>query len=99
MLSLDELRACGLTREAVGVRVRNRRLHPLHRGVYAVGHASPPLGGFARPDVNVPLVIDGRRIVPDFRWPAQRLILEADGAAWHDDPLARADDAEAGAPR
>ena len=38
--------------------------------------------------------IDGRRIVPDFRWPAQRLVIEADGAAWHDNPLARADDAE-----
>jgi len=27
-------------------------------------------------------------------WPAQRLVVEADGAAWHDNPLARADDAE-----
>ena len=47
VLSLAELRACGLAREAVGVRVRNGRLHPLHRGVYAVGHANVPLeGGF-----------------------------------------------------
>jgi very-short-patch-repair endonuclease len=51
-------------------------------------------GGLQRPDVNVPLVIDGRRVVPDFRWPAQRLVIEADGAAWHDDRLAREDDAE-----
>ena len=35
---------------------------------------------FAHPDVNKPLVIAGRRIVPDFRWPEQRLILEVDGA-------------------
>ena len=30
---------------ALWVRVRNGRLHPLHRGVYAVGHANPPLEG------------------------------------------------------
>jgi very-short-patch-repair endonuclease len=44
-------------------------------------------GGFERPDVNRPLDIDGRRIVPDFRWPAQRLVVEADGARWHDPVL------------
>ncbi len=38
--------------------------------------------------------VEGRRTVPDFRWPEQRLVLEADGAAWHDNPLAREDDAE-----
>ena len=38
-------------------------------------------------------MLDGRRIVPDFRWPAQRLILEADGAAWHEHRVAREDDA------
>jgi very-short-patch-repair endonuclease len=32
-------------------------------------------------------VLGGRRVIPDFRWPAQRLILEADGAAWHDPGL------------
>ena len=32
--------------------------------------------------------------IPDFRWPDQRLVVEADGAAWHDNPLAREDDAE-----
>jgi hypothetical protein len=245
VLSLDELRACGLSRDAVVVRVANGHLHPMYRGVYAVGHAKPPLegfflaavkacgpgavlshhaaaafwglvpwdgrhlevtvtgsttrlhqgirvhrtlsldaqdrrchqgipatspartlldlagtrlpddrlrravreaqarkcvtvaqlvevlarlprrrgsrrlarivatgpaptrseledaaldlllrGGFAHPDVNVALILAGRRVVPDFRWPAQRLIVEADGAAWHDNPLARADDAE-----
>jgi hypothetical protein len=51
-------------------------------------------GGFAHPDVNVPLHLEGRRIVPDFRWPAQKLVIEADGAAWHENRLAREDDAE-----
>jgi hypothetical protein len=50
--------------------------------------------GIEHPDVNVPLVLDGRRVIPDFRWPAQRVILEADGAAWHDNPTARAQDRE-----
>ena len=49
---------------------------------------------FAHPDVNQPLLIGGRRVIPDFRWPEQRLVIEADGAAWHDDPIARADDVE-----
>jgi hypothetical protein len=51
-------------------------------------------GGLPMPDVNVPLILGGRRVIPDFRWPGRRLVVEADGAAWHDDPLARADDAE-----
>ncbi len=51
-------------------------------------------GGFDAPDVNVPMHLDGRRIVPDFRWAAQQLVVEADGAQWHDTPQARADDAE-----
>jgi hypothetical protein len=50
--------------------------------------------GFEPPDVNAPLDVDGRRLVPDFRWPTQRLIVEADGRQWHDHPIARADDAE-----
>jgi hypothetical protein len=48
--------------------------------------------GFVHPDVNKPLVLEGRRVVPDLRWPGRRLILEIDSTAWHDDPLARADD-------
>ena len=48
----------------------------------------------ARPHVNVPLIVAGRRVIPDFRWPELQLIVEADGAAWHDDKLAREDDAE-----
>ena len=51
-------------------------------------------GGVAHPLVNEPLLLDGRRVVPDFRWPKQRLVVEADGAAWHDHKLAREDDAE-----
>jgi len=51
-------------------------------------------GGLERPDVNVPLVVAGRRLVPDFRWPERRLVVEADGAIWHDSKLAREDDAE-----
>ena len=51
-------------------------------------------GGFAHPDVNRALRLDGRRVVPDFRWPAERLVVEADGAAWHDNPVARQEDAE-----
>jgi hypothetical protein len=244
VLSLDELRRCGLSRDAVAVRVRNGRLHPLHRGVYAVGHGNPPIegrflgavkacgpravlshmsaaalwgivawdgrhpevsvpgpgtrlhpglrvhrtsalapqdatrfkqipvtsaartlmdlatvldhgalrravreaqalrranvrellelvdrlglrrgtrnvrrilatgpaptrseledrvldlilrGGLEHPDVNVALLLAGRRVIPDFRWPAQRLVVEADGAAWHDNRLVRDDDAE-----
>lgn len=50
--------------------------------------------GFVRPDVNRPLLLAGRRIVPDFRWAEQRLVVEADSRAWHDNPIARADDAE-----
>jgi hypothetical protein len=51
-------------------------------------------GGFDMPDVNRPLYFDGRKVVPDFRWAEQRLVLEADGARWHGDALARAADAE-----
>jgi hypothetical protein len=51
-------------------------------------------GGLAHPDVNVPLVLGGREVIPDFRWPEQQLIIEADGAAWHDNKLSKEDDAE-----
>jgi hypothetical protein len=51
-------------------------------------------GGLARPDVNKPLLLAGRRVIPDFRWPEQRVIVEADGGAWHDNKTAREDDAE-----
>jgi hypothetical protein len=51
-------------------------------------------GGLAHPKVGVPVVLADRVVVPDFRWPEQRLVIEADGAAWHDNKLAREDDAE-----
>jgi very-short-patch-repair endonuclease len=51
-------------------------------------------GGLAHPRVNEPLVVRGRRVVPDFRWPEKHLVVEADGAAWHDGKLAREDDTE-----
>lgn len=50
--------------------------------------------GFDMPEVNQRLMINGRPIYPDFRWPEQRLIVEADSRAWHDDPIARAADAQ-----
>ncbi len=50
-------------------------------------------GGLAHPLVNAPLYLAGRRIVPDFLWPEQGLIIEADGPH-HDDPLERAADRE-----
>ena len=210
VISAAELRQCGLTRDAIWKRVRSGRLYPLHRGVYAVGHAqltpegrflaavkacgpraalshfsaayhwdllepserfpdvtaptrrahrginthrsrsllsdvvvhrdiptttpqrtiadlervnapaktltrarrqaqtlgliAPTDGpraptrsvledlvldlilgaGLAHPDVNVPLRIGDATVIPDFRWPEQRLIVEADGAAYHD---------------
>jgi very-short-patch-repair endonuclease len=40
------------------------------------------------------MVVEGRRVVPDFRWPDERLVVEADGRAWHDNEIAREDDAE-----
>jgi uncharacterized protein DUF559 len=51
-------------------------------------------GGLRRPDVNVPLMVAVRRVVPDFRWPEQRLIVEADSRTWHEHRIARESDAE-----
>jgi very-short-patch-repair endonuclease len=45
--------------------------------------------GLRRPEINVRL----GRVIPDLRWPDQRLTVECDGAAWHDGKLAREDDA------
>jgi very-short-patch-repair endonuclease/predicted transcriptional regulator of viral defense system len=50
--------------------------------------------GLSRPNVNVPMRIERRVVIPDFRWPERRLVVEADGAAWHSDKVAREDDAE-----
>lgn len=51
-------------------------------------------GGLAHPDVNEPIIVQGRRVLPDFRWPEQRLIVEADSRKWHDGKIAQEDDAE-----
>jgi very-short-patch-repair endonuclease len=46
-------------------------------------------GGLPKPDVGQWHL----GFKPDFRWPDQRVIVEADGKRTHDQPLARADDA------
>src|ERR687895_679332 len=51
-------------------------------------------GGLQHPDVNVPLLLAGRRVVPDFRWRSKKLGGEAEGAAGAGDRLSREDDAE-----
>lgn len=43
--SLADLRACGLSDGAISTRVRNGRLHRIHRGVYAVGLPTLPIRG------------------------------------------------------
>jgi len=50
--------------------------------------------GLRQPDVNRRLVVAGRQLYPDLRWPEQRLVVEVDSAKWHDGALARGDDAE-----
>ena len=46
VVTTADLLACGLTPDGILVRVRNGRLHPLYRGVYAVGHANPTREGW-----------------------------------------------------
>ena len=50
--------------------------------------------GLPRPEVNRPLLLRGRRVIPDLRWPDENVVVEADGTAWHGNPIARNDDAE-----
>lgn len=45
VVSSEQLRACGLNRQAVLVRRRNGHLHRIHRGVYAVGHQALTMRG------------------------------------------------------
>jgi len=40
VVSRDQLLEVGYTREAIDHRIRTGRLHPLHRGIYAVGRAN-----------------------------------------------------------
>jgi hypothetical protein len=50
--------------------------------------------GIERPEINAPLRLGGRRIVPDFLWRARRLAIEADSVTWHDHKLTRENDAD-----
>jgi hypothetical protein len=45
VLSIHQLRACGLDDHAIARRVRDGRFHRLYRGVYAVGHRGLTLRG------------------------------------------------------
>ncbi len=49
--------------------------------------------GIERPDLNRARVIQGETIVPDMRWSALRVVVELDGAAWHENRLTREHDA------
>jgi hypothetical protein len=46
------------------------------------------------PLVNAPYRLPTRTVYPDLWWPAIHLIVEVDSREWHDDPLARYEDAE-----
>lgn len=48
--------------------------------------------GLPQPEVNVTLQVGGRRLMPDFLWRPQRLILEADSRRFHDTDMAFAED-------
>lgn len=45
VVDVDELRDCGLSDDAISWRVKAGRLHPLYRGVYALGHPTISLRG------------------------------------------------------
>jgi Protein of unknown function (DUF559) len=49
--------------------------------------------GIERPEINAPLRIGGRTIIPDYLWRERRLAIEADSAIWHDHKLVRENDA------
>jgi hypothetical protein len=50
--------------------------------------------GLERPLSNPAYRLPGRTVFPDLHWPQHRLIVEVDSVEWHDDPLARRDDAQ-----
>lgn len=101
ILTLDELRGCGLSRAAVAARASSGRLHREYRGVYAVGYpavvleaclfaavkACGPRGVLSHVSAGVLLGL--------LRWvDGGAHHVEADGAAWHDGRLAREADAD-----
>lgn len=45
-------------------------------------------GGLPRPGCNVPLDIDGERLVVDFLWERERVVVETDGRETHETPPA-----------
>lgn len=47
-----------------------------------------------KPEINPLLTLDGRPIRPDMLWRELGVVIELDGARWHDDPLTREDDAD-----
>jgi uncharacterized protein DUF559 len=50
--------------------------------------------GLERPLANPPYRLTTRTVYPDLYWPQHRLVVEVDSIQWHDDPLARREDAE-----
>jgi hypothetical protein len=50
--------------------------------------------GLERPLSNPPYRLPNRTVYPDLYWPHLRLVVEVDSREWHDDPLARFDDAQ-----
>ena len=87
-------------RRANGHRATRRLAHIIATGPAptASGHEDAVLdlllgAGFAHPDVNARLQMGGGTSCPDFRWAAERVILEVD-SAWHDGPLNNELDAE-----
>jgi hypothetical protein len=50
--------------------------------------------GLELPLSNPPYRLPWRTVYPDLYWPHLRLVVEVDSAEWHDDPLARHDDAQ-----
>lgn len=83
-----------------------RELEQLPQGILDLGSAPTrsPLedrvhdlvieAGLQAPLVNAPYRLPTRTVYPDLWWPAIGLIVEADSREWHDDPLARHEDAE-----
>jgi very-short-patch-repair endonuclease len=58
------------------------------------GHDAVRAWKLPAPEVNPRLVLDGRPVEPDLLWRDAGLVVELDSRTWHDDPLARQDDAD-----